>query len=309
MLVNGFDSVAAWSEISIGLPGVLMLGQNTRNTVSVGVRLEKVGDPSHAYIYNPQEMVLLQTHPYSPTPLITASIAYADTNRVGSPTVFTLTVQPTITIDSYFAIIFPSGAIHDQVSIFSPVCLNASRVDVYHRSDIVRIHPLTPHPAGTSLTYTITNFPSVQYAQYATHSVTIEAYAQLRQVHTETISHTFASFACVLPMILVSVSSPYAGDINVTYSIEVTLPTHQDPSRTLSLTIPSSYESLISTGASCEATVPASCTISGGWEATVTNLPTNSTRMVVTLYGVFNPASGNHTFTATTYPNFNTTLT
>ena len=92
------------------------------------------------------------------------SIVYNAPRVINSPTILNFTITPSVTVDSYFVLKFPLNAFNAEYQLFPTTCSLASRVDVFYRSNVVRIYPLTPHTNGTMRSYVITGFPSPKYA-------------------------------------------------------------------------------------------------------------------------------------------------
>ena len=109
---------------------------------------------------------------------------------------------------------FPANGLNDEYSLFNPSCTLASAVDVFYRSDVVRIWPSTPHPANTPRTYTITGFPTPQFAVELTQwNITVEAYRNLKQFNTQVYSISgFQVSACLMQFGLLTSTSPYTHD-------------------------------------------------------------------------------------------------
>lgn len=122
-------------------------------------------------------------------------------------------------INSYFVLKFPPDALNDEYWLFNPACSQASRVEIFYRSDVIRIYPLVTHINGTTLTYVITGFPTPTYAvSSTTWNITVEAYKDLKQVNTQLYSiPNFEIASCRLNFGIISMTSPYTHDTEVTY--------------------------------------------------------------------------------------------
>jgi hypothetical protein len=73
----------------------------------------------------------------------------------------------------------------------------------------------------------------------------------------------FQSYPCSITFGLISLSSPYIFDTNITYVFEISMPdvpNYPDKS-TMSLTIPQEYPSLFSKGVKCVVATPMRCSI------------------------------------------------
>lgn len=117
-----------------------------------------------ANLYDEGEKVLLPTSAFSAPSPSQLLISYIPPIIVKTPTTLNFTITPTADINSYFVLKFPQGGLNDDYSLFSPACSLASKIDVYYRSDVVRVYPLTPHLANTTRNYLITGFPTSSYA-------------------------------------------------------------------------------------------------------------------------------------------------
>jgi hypothetical protein len=149
--------------VTISLANILNLPAGDRSTLSIAIIVRKVGSNRWAYFYNHVHEVLLETSTRSVTAPTDVLIEY-DGVTVNSPTTFNFTITPSSDIEDYFVIKLPLNGINNQYSLFAPACAQASQIDIFYRSDIVRIYPLVTHTAGTTLTYSITGFPTPQYA-------------------------------------------------------------------------------------------------------------------------------------------------
>ena len=141
----------------------------------MAVVLRQKGTWKHGYLYNPEQLTLKSTSPLSTTPFVAVDVGYVGLNQVSNPIIFELTVTPAVDITSYFVVKLPSDFVHNDSLLFNPSCLQADQIDIFYRSDLVRIYPLGgTHFGGTSLTYTIQGFPSTQYAfDFAIWPITI----------------------------------------------------------------------------------------------------------------------------------------
>lgn len=108
--------------------------------------------------------MLLSTSALSTVLPTQLSIVYNSPRIANNPTILNFTITPTVDINSYFVLKFPKDGLNDEYKLFSPSCSLASRIDVFYRSDVVRIYPSTPHLAGTSRSYVITGFPTPLFA-------------------------------------------------------------------------------------------------------------------------------------------------
>lgn len=163
--ISGYDWVPAHSLIKVSLSNILQLNTTNRNTLYVSVLLKQVGSWKQGYLYNPQQLILRQTYPLLTTSFGFISLGYIGINTVGRPSSFSITITPNVNITTYFVIKFPADFISNEYELFNVSCSSADRIEVFFRSDIVRIYPLNGiHKSGVSVNYTITGFPSSQYS-------------------------------------------------------------------------------------------------------------------------------------------------
>lgn len=101
------------TNVTISLANILNLPASERSTVSVAVMLKKVGDTKVAFLYNPTKKVLLSTSVLSTTLPTQLSLVYNSPRVINTPTVVNLTITPTITINSYFVLKFPTDGLND----------------------------------------------------------------------------------------------------------------------------------------------------------------------------------------------------
>ena len=160
IIVRGYDYFASGSEITISFANVLNLPESVRSTLSVAILLRKVGYSTEAYFYNPGHELIMETTALQATAPTSASVQYNSTLTINLPTTLNFTITPTVDIDDYFVLKFPENGISNKYYLFSPSCSNCQQVDIFHRSNVIRIYPSTTHTANTSVSYTITDFPS-----------------------------------------------------------------------------------------------------------------------------------------------------
>jgi hypothetical protein len=139
------------------------------------------------------------------------SILYNSPRVINSPTILNFIITPSVTVDSYFVLKFPLNAFNAEYQLFPTRCSLASRVDIFYRSNVVRIYPLTPHLNGTMMSYVITGFPSPKYAMGPIPwNVTVEAYSNLKQVNSQIYTiPNFEMATCRLSFGIISATSPY----------------------------------------------------------------------------------------------------
>jgi hypothetical protein len=106
---------------------------------------------------------VLPTSPFNaPVPSF-VSLLYGVPTQVGLPTKLTFTITPTTDIE-YFVIKLPPFFLNDDYSLFNTSCSTALKIDMFYRSDLIRIYPIGIHLANTKIVYEIINFPSPQYS-------------------------------------------------------------------------------------------------------------------------------------------------
>lgn len=83
----------------------------------------------------------------------------------------------------------------------------------------MRIYPSGGvHAKNMNIVYTITGFPSSQYAfSFNSVPVIVEGYSGYKQVQRTSINMSFQSLPCDLSVSLITISSPYSYDQSVTY--------------------------------------------------------------------------------------------
>ena len=160
IVVRGYDYFASGSEITISLANILNLPAFVRSTLSVAIIQKKVGFLNEAYFYNPAHEIIMETSQIQSSTPTSTTVEYNSTLTVNLPTTLTFTITPTVDIEDYFVLKFPSNAISNKYYLFNPSCSNCQQIDVFYRSDTIRIYPHSPHPANTSISYVITEFPS-----------------------------------------------------------------------------------------------------------------------------------------------------
>jgi hypothetical protein len=277
IIVTGYDWVQPFTRINISIANVVQLSTTLRNTVFVSVVIKQLGSWKEGYLYNPEQLTLKQTYPLSTTAYSSVSVGYFGMNEVGKPTTFQLTVTPSVDVTTYFVLKFPTDFLHNSSGLFAPACAQAARVDVFYRSDVVRVYPLNGvHLAGISVTYNISGFPSTQYVMPAANwPILIEAYSGYRQVHRKVVNMGFYSVACVLPFTILTVSSPYAFEQSVNFTFEIGLNSSlfiQTDQSTLAIEWPAASPSLLSDDVSCQVEVPLTCLIASSHTILISNL-------------------------------------
>lgn len=105
-----------------------MLDSTIRNVLSVSVVLRKVGSWKQSFLYNPEQLILKATSNLAIAPFNFVDVGYIGANRVNKPTVFYLTINPSIDVTTYFIVKFPPDFISNQYNIFPYSCAQASRV-------------------------------------------------------------------------------------------------------------------------------------------------------------------------------------
>ena len=83
----------------------------------------------------------------------------------------------------------------------------------------MRIYPSGGvHAKNINIVYTITGFPSSQYAfSFSSAPAIVEGYSGYKQVQRTTVNMSFQSLPCDLGVSLITISSPYSYDQSVTY--------------------------------------------------------------------------------------------
>lgn len=188
--------------------------------MSVQVLLKKVGDNRTANLYNPTKKVLLSTSAISTVLPTSLSVVYNTPRVINSPTILNFTITPTVDINSYFVLKFPADGLNDEYQLFTPACSLATRIDVFYRSDLVRLYPSTTHLAGTTRSYVITGFPSPKFTYGpAPWNITVEAYKDLKQANTQLfIIPGFEMASCLFSFGIMLLTSPYTYDTEVIYT-------------------------------------------------------------------------------------------
>jgi hypothetical protein len=79
-------------------------------------------------MYNPAQLLLLATSPYSAVSPTALSIAYTGQAVVLLPATIRIVVTPTVNINSYFVLKFPTNGINDEYSRFNPLCANCQKL-------------------------------------------------------------------------------------------------------------------------------------------------------------------------------------
>jgi len=75
--------------------------------------LKRIGDNKTAFLYNPTKKVLMSTSALSTTPPTQLYVMYNSPRVVNSPTILNFTITPTVDINSYFVLKFPTDALND----------------------------------------------------------------------------------------------------------------------------------------------------------------------------------------------------
>lgn len=96
-----------------------MLAANTRNVLWASVVLLKIGSWKQSYLYNPESLVFKPSSNLALLSLNSLDLGYVGLNIVGSPSTFYVSVNPSVDINTYFIIKFPSGFLSKNYSAFS----------------------------------------------------------------------------------------------------------------------------------------------------------------------------------------------
>lgn len=77
------------------------------------------------------------------------------------------------------------------------------------------------HTLGTTITYTLTGFPSTEYiVEDPAYPITVEAYSGLKMVHKQVVTINLKMQGCKLNSGIIASTSPYGGDTGVSYTFE-----------------------------------------------------------------------------------------